>query len=524
MTGLKIIAPESIGGGAPATPRLPIPDAGLAAGVLKFSEKLGEVADHEQNLSRISTLADASSTYQTALDRKRLELSTDPDVAGREGKFQQFAQAEFGKLHGAMDGTTGALFKRAANPLADSMSTSVRHGAQKDQLENALVGLRDTNDKLVTASGDAPNPNARQAILDQIDESLKLARESQVLSPAQYEQEKKATLVKADQALALKLIRTDSSGTAKALEKSDFLPNLDPVNRQRLIDQAGSEVLRRANLAYTQTARADIVERRQMAKTSDEAMKQIIDLNDKNELTDEELTARRPFLNHTEYQTGKLLLRGGTNIDNMDAVARLEPQIGDRDMKKELGDALLSRQITKQTYSSLMNRNETLLKDDQPESPYKRGREQVAKALTPGALLSGPAADIQKQALVGALREYDDFAQGTGPDKLRAAPDVTLGRAQDIVNRYRLVNYDKIGEAIGMPRFIDKPRDLIAEPDLQAAGKRVLEEFDGGRMTRAERDQQLLKIEQWESILKDRTAAQAAQTQKSGALPPKKVP
>lgn len=513
MPPLRLIAPDPLGGNAAGvmTARLPVESAEGAAGaaLLKFSDKLGEWAEHEKNLKRITDIADHTSSFQSALDRKRLELSTDPDVAGREVKFEQFAQAEFKSRFDGMDRETAAIFKRSANPVADAMGLSVRHLAQKDTLDKALVGLRDGNDKLVIAAGNAKNPNEREAAVAQIEASLKLALDGKVLSPAQYETEKKATLVKVDQATGLRDIRDNPAVTAQRLARTDYLPNLDPVAREHLIDKANTEVRSRASAAYTAMARADLVERRELRVKGDEAMKQIIDLNDQNKLTEAELAARRPFLDHTTYGAAMVLLKGGTNVDDMRALVAIEPNIGEKDLKPELDRAFTNRLITKQTYTSLLAKNEAAMRDDQPESPYKRGRALVKEALTPGALLSGPAADIQRQALVGALREFDDFALGRGVQELRKTPGVALDQAQDIVNRYRLVNYDRIGEALGIPRFVDKPRDLITDVDLTAAGKKVLEEFDAGRLTRAERDLHLQKLEQWEQILRDRSAATA---------------
>lgn len=513
MPPLRLIAPDPLaGGGGTIQARVPIegPEGAAGPGLLKFADKLGDWAEHERALKRINDIADHQSGFQTELDRKRLELSTDPDIAGREAKFQEFAQAQFKTRIEGMDRDTAALFKRAANPIADAMGLSVRHLVQKDTLDKALVGLRDGNDQLVVAAGNAKNPNEREAAIAQIETSLKLALDGKVLSPAQYEAEKKATLVKVDQATGLRLIRENPAAMAQQLARTDFLPNLDPVAREHLIDKANTEVRSRASAAYTAMARADLVERRELRLKGDEAMKQIIDLNDQNKLTPQEVEARRPWLDHTTYGAAMVLLKGGTNVDDMKALVAIEPNIGERDLKPELDKAFTNRLITRQTYTSLLAKNEAALKDDQPESPFKRGRALVKEALTPGALLSGPAADIQRQALVGALREFDDFALGRGVQKLRETPGVALDHAQDIVNRYRLVNYDSIGEALGLPRFVDKPRNLITDVDLTAAGKKVLEEFDAGRLSRAERDLQLQKLEQWEQIVKDRAAALAA--------------
>lgn len=519
MSGLRLIPPDQVGGAAPQlTARVPV-ESGATTGLLKFTDKLTDWAEHESNLQRIGKLADAQSEFQNALDRKRVELSSDPDLASRETKFQQFAQAEFGRIHDGMDGTTQKLFSRTANPIADSMSMSIRHTAEKERLDTALVGLRTTNEQLAATAGGAKTADERDAIKAQIESNLKQAQSTNVLSAAQYETERKAHLVKVDQAWALREIQANPSAAEAKLKDVKYLPDLDPLQRQQLIVQAGNEQLRRANLAYAQEARAEVADRRRMAKAGDEAMKEIIDLNDNNQLTERELEVRRPFLNHTEYQSAKRLLRGGTNIDDMNAVVALEPRLGEMDAKGALTKAFEGRLITRETYSNMIRRNEELLRDDQPASPYKRGREQISEALRPGALLTGPAADIQKQALVNALREYDDFASRVGVQKLRENGQIAVDESRSIIDRHRIVNFDKIGEAIGLPRYVAVPREQVSEADLKGAGAKVLQEFDNGRLSAAERDDQLRKIELWEQILKDRRLAES-QPQPGKPRPP----
>lgn len=521
----RMIAPESVGaGGGGARVPIPMPDtsSGLQRGVLFFTEKTQDILDREIALERMSTLAQAQSDFSTALDRKRLELASDPDIAGRETKMQQFAQEKFSELRGGMDHGTAAYFDRAGKPLADSINLSVRHQARADTIEKAVTSLAETNNGLVIKAGDAKSPVERDAVIAQIDENLKHARDTEMLSAPQYEKMRKDTLVKVDQAEALRRIRENPAGMQQQLANSAFLPNLDPVARQNLIDKAGNEVNRRASLAYTQEARRDLQERRTLAKMGDDAMKEIIDMADPGgptggTLTSNDVEARRPYLKADDYKAAKALLRGGAATDDINTLSVLAPELGNRDLKNELTNALLAKRITRETYNSYLAKNEQLLKDDTPASPYKRGREQIIEGLKPGALLSGPAADIQKQALVNALREFDDMSLRLGPKGLRDDPATALDAAAEIRNRYRIVNFDRIGEAVGLPRFVKGNRETVTLDDLNLAGRQIVEELDKGNLSKAEADDQLRKIELWEQILNDRNAALEAQKNK----PPK---
>lgn len=498
-----IIVPESVGArtGGAAVRFVPQGDSDSRAG-LYFTEKLNETIEAESAIRRMGRLAEANSTLTADLDRKRLELAQDPDIEGREAKFQEYAKKRHGEIAEGMDSKTRATFTRAGNAVADSYSINVRHQARTDTVEKAVVGLRNSNDALVLKAGDARNPVERGAIVGQIEANIQQALDNGWLSPAQYEAEKKQTLTKVDQAEALRLIRENPSGMIQQLAKSDFLPNLDPVARQNLIDKAGNEQLRRANLAYTQAARAEIAERRALKLQGTEAMKNIYDLNESGQLTEGVLQQYRPVLDETQWKAARGMLRGGAVEDSKDSLMVLETGIGTRDMTDPINNALAANRITMPTYRSLMQRNEFALKDDQPGSPYKRGRQELVDGLKPGELLSGPAADMQRAAFIGAIREYEAFATAQGVEKMRANPQMVFDRVDDIRRRYTIVSFDQQAEAIGIPRFVDKQRNLITEADIVKAGRQVLEEFDRGGMSSAERDIQLRKLDQWTEILK----------------------
>lgn len=504
----KMIVPESVGGrtGGASVRFVPQGEASAQDGraTLYFTEKLNETAETEAAIDRMGRLAEAQSAFTNDLDRKRLELMQDPDIAGREAKFQEYAKKRHAEIGEGMDGKTFATFTRASNPVADSYSVNVRHQARTDTTEKAIVGLRNGNDALVLKAGDARNPVERGAIVGQIETNIQQALDNGWLTPAQFEAEKKQTLTKVDQAEALRLIRDNPSGMIQQLAKSDFLPNLDPVARQNLIDKAGNEQLRRANLAYTQAARAEVAERRALRVQGTEAMKNIYDLNETGQLTEGVLQQYRPVLDETQWKAARGMLRGGAIEDSKDSLMVLETGIGTRDMTDSINGALAANRITMPTYRSLMKSNEFALKDDQPASPYRRGKQELIEGLKPGAMLSGAAADLQKAAFNGAIREYEEFAQGQGVEKMRANPAMVFERVDDIRRRYALVNFNQMTEALGVPRFIDKPRERVTDADLNAAGRQVLEEFDRGGMTAAERDIQLRKIEQWSEILKRR--------------------
>ncbi|WP_428668029.1 hypothetical protein [Reyranella sp.] len=519
---LKLLAVDPVGGGGarPAASRVPIADGGGSDALLYFTAKLNDTLEREAAISRVSALADATSGLQNALDQKRIELSTDPDIAGREAKFRQFAQAQYAQASGGMDRETAALFKRTANPMADAMSSSVRHGAQKDTLDKALGALNDSTDKLVTASGDARNANERAALLDQADTLLKQARDGQILSEAQYQAARKATLGKADQAFALKLIRDNPGGTAAALGKAEFLPNLDPVTRQNLVDRAGAEVLRRTNLAYTQEARREVAERRATALNSNTIMKEVVDAAATPDGISDDLLARaKAVVPWHDYQAAKKLKVGGGDVDSKAALATIVPDIDTRDVSKDLSDALLKNEITGPTYKSLLERNRAALKDDQPQSPYRQGRDYIKTVLDPaaagfggGGALGGITAGLRADALM----EYDTWADANR-DKIKADPRLASDYALEVGRRYKLAEFAGTTQTLGLPRFTEVPKAQFDEPALDAATAETKRRFEAGEITPAEAIVQARLLQQWKAALQSRKAVPGEPAKPGGA-------
>lgn len=515
MTGLKLLTVEPLGGGgagagaATIHGKVPVTVDSTSDDILAFTKKSVDVLDHEMTLNRVNELADNTSGYQNALDRKRIELATDPDIAGREAKFQQFAQAEFAARHGTLDRETAALFKRTANPLADAMSSSVRHAAQKDKLDQSLGAINETNERLIVASGEAKNGPERLALLDQIDANLKQARDGQILSEAQYQAARKATLGKADQAFALSLMRDNPGGTAALLAKSEFAPNLDPVTRQNLIDRAGTEVLRRANLAYTQAARAEIAERRATAQLGNSIMKEVVDAAATPEGVSDELMAKaKQVVPWHDYQAAKKLKVGGGEIDSKEALAAIVPDIDVRDVSKELSDRLLKNEITGATYKTLIERNRAALRDDQPQSPYKQGRDYIKTILDPsaagigGSMFGGITAGLRADALM----EYDTWADANR-DKIKADPRLASDYAQDVGRRYKLAEFSSSTQSLGLPRFHAGTRQDLDEAGVVAAARETVRRKEAGEIGDAEYLNQARLLRAWDAALK---AAQSA--------------
>jgi hypothetical protein len=360
-------------------------------------------------------------------------------------------------------------------------------------------------------------------VIAQLDGNLRAARDAKILSDAQYQTAKKDYLGKADQATALRMIRDNPGGTSTMLAKSDFLPNLDPVARQNLIDRAGNEVLRRANLAYTQAARADLAERRATTLASNEIMKRVIDeSNTPDGVSDDTLAMGRKVLPWHDYQAAQKLKTGGAEVDSKAALAAIVPDIDTRDVSKDLSDQLLKNQITSGTYKTLIERNRAALRDDQPTSPYRQGRDYIKTILDPSATGLGSATvgigGITAGLRADALMEYDSFVDANR-DKIKANPTMALDYARDVGTRYRLVEFSTTTQALGVPRFYAGSRQQLQggdETGLTEATRETVKRREAGELSDGEYLQQARTLRAWAAALQAQKTMPKPGEQKPG--------
>lgn len=487
---------------------------------IKWADAAWDIVERDQQLARATRVAKEVADYTSVLDKKKLELNDDPDIATRSDRFKSFAQEEWTKRRAGMDKETLAKFDIHSTQLAQAAELDVRHQARRDTKDEAVVTLRATNDQLVKRAGEATNAADREATLNVIKTNIDTALSTNILSPAQHKRELAATLVKADEATALRMIRGNPGQAATVLGKSDVLPNLDPVSRERLIDRANNESRARLSQALALEARQERIEAKIAAKYQDQNGKELEALAADGKLTRDWLETNRPQLSKSDYTIGLKIVKGGSLVDDRDAVIDATNRLDTPDASKLIDNYYLNDKLTKPTYDSLKNRNRELLKDDGPPSPYKRGYSMVRDTLAPGTQFDTSSAKIAMYSQTQAINEFDTFAQANR-DAILKNPELATEKANDIIRRYRQINFEQIGQAVGLPSGYGGTREDIQTADIEAAGKRILQLFDQGRLSKAEKDLELRRLEQWDAIIKQRDAANAEAAQRGrGRTPP----
>lgn len=472
---------------------------------LQFSNVVYEEAKELKRLRQAGQLSERSSAYRRELDALQVEFDKDPDHASKPQRYQDAARRLFSQHLEGLDRETATAFMVRANEYADAGLLRVRAQARTDEVQAGIVRLDKDNDDLINRLAGVTNPAERQAILRQVEANIDAAQQTGLLTGARYESVRKATLVKADQAEALRLIRNSPGAAPAVIMDTAKLPHLDLLQREQLVGRARDEAQRQASLAEARAARLERQQARQDARLGDDLEKWMDRQISDGTLSEAELEKARPFLKPNDYRRGLSVLRGGADVNDVRAIGRLTPLLDTPDADRELDQALERREITQQTYQDMRSKARSYARDDRPASPYRRGRETVKDALDPGAMLSGAAADAARQGRVAALQEFDAWVLKNA----NADGDAVVAQANDVVRRFSAIQYDRMSIAVGLPRGIgaDRTRETLSLRDLDAAEDDLVKRYDAKEYSREQVEQERRKIDAWRRIIDAREKA-----------------
>lgn len=223
-------------------------------------------------------------------------------------------------------------------------------------------------------------------------------------------------------------------------------------------------------------------------------------------LTSQYIDSVRQYLSPTEYKGAMALARGGGAEDDMRAVIDLTTQI-DQAQPEEFQKAavahLEANRLTTKTFTSLVEKNRSARKDDQPASPYKIGKTYVEQALDPG-FLSGPAQQPARMARANAIVEYENWI-AANPTAGRAD---ALNQAANIASRYLIINTNEMKLAIGSsPYFGAKARNAVTLDDVAMAERGLYADMQSKKITREQAEVEIRRLNNWRSVLQREQAA-----------------
>lgn len=360
--------------------------------------------------------------------------------------------------------------------------------AQLDAGLDTLSGLlAQTND-----------PSRSAQINDMATVAINDAVASGYLDPVEAGEMGRKFVGRADEAKARSLIIDNPEAALTALQDNKNFAGLDEVKRTTLVDMATRRVDSLRSDRVRLIEHQDRMAEKALEKQADDTAKRLWELDASGALTRDEIESQRSVLKVGEYKALLTAIESdNAAVDDVDTVADLTNRVGTEDVSRAATDAFKAGRIKKETFTSIIEKNRTLRSANAPDSPYRSARELVSTTLNPGELLSGGAADVARTGKAQALVEFDNWAEAH-PEATRAEAQA---EAQNTIKRYQIINFQQMSMATGLPKTYAGKRSEIGIADLDIAEKQTLDDLDAKRITRAQADQELRKIETWRGIL-----------------------
>lgn len=227
----------------------------------KFAGETGRqalsIAQFEKDARDATGLNTAATGFADALDKKRIELEMDPDHGSRETKFKAFRDAQVAAYGKDLSVAAQRAFQERADRTYLVGAHNLREKARRDLIEETAVKLDDSNNAVLDRAVREPNVVRRAMILQEVDGNIRTAVAGNILTKAQGDRIKKATLQKFD-LLQVEGLMSKSPGAAIALlEDREKTPWLDPLDRMRLKQKAEAQA-RSLNAYATSQARVGL--------------------------------------------------------------------------------------------------------------------------------------------------------------------------------------------------------------------------------------------------------------------------
>lgn len=507
-----IRAPDAV---VPSAPRVPSEAFGgsgdfeaAAKGLSDFGASLARVSEASVTAEREAAVSAATVRATADLKSFVMDLEQDPDFATYPERFKTKATEAFETYSQGLDERSKAKFRANFERLSLEQALNVRSMANKRVVDKATADLDTALDGYANIGAEAASPQERAEAVAQGRAAIQSAAQTGVINAETAGKRERAFLSRLDEVTARKLIAADPFSAAKVLGNSKILPNIDEKARVQLLETANRrvEAIEREN-----TAKADRAERRaerEIRRQGDEAAKELDQLLADGVLTREAVDKKRGVLSPSEYR-GFLKAVGPKEIDadDRDTIARIEPILGTPGADYQIDLAFATDKLKTETYRSLRNKNRELMKDDQPDSPYKTGREFLSVGLDPGQISNDPTVRQPLAiARVRALRDYDNWIAGN-PNAVRE--DIQR-KADEVLERYQNVAFGELRLALPRPYgFSGSKRDVTPDTVTEAAGK-ILQDQAAGKLSPTEAARELQNLDVWERASQPKTPAKPA--------------
>lgn len=414
------------------------------------------------------------------------------------------------------DPITRERFTSHAMGLAESRRTALRDRLFKLESNDAQATLDETLETTAKAAAQSIDPAERQRLEAQAAKSIKDMRDAGYIEPTVatnlFQKFKGSTA----RVTAERMLNMDPVRFERFIADPNNLPDLNPLDRERLATRAGTLIDRAERRAIAQEDRNLRRAEHALMLEGRAAAKELWGLHSpdptRNQLTLDAVEARKRELDPGEYKALRRAAQGEAVIDNPESLIRLQPLLDKPGGPAAVDAAMANGELTPTTYLALRNRSVTLNADDKPQSPYKAGRTFIEKALDPGQLGGDPT---MRQALAiaqqRAINDYDTWAErNPGVDRPAA-----IGYATKLQEQYQNVAFEQMKIALPRPAGYQGSKAGVTAEVVTQARAEIARQLEAKQIGQAEASRQFEILESWEVVLA-KAAAQA-----TAAPPPK---
>lgn len=394
----------------------------IGAAVENLGKQATAIGQDMYQVQREADLQDRIGKATAEVGELELQLEKDNDFRTSPQRFKEGADAIQDKyLDGVSDQAVAAAFKKQFGTLSLAKSLSVRKAAWGKEKDYNVASLDSNIDTYAVASANSKNPAEAAVVEQQARLAIASAQTGGWISAEDAGKRERTYLNKRDSAVVIRDMSIDPMMTSTKLSVDPtYVPNIDPVQRERWADQA----FRRAE---SERKGKDIAAEKARKARGDELLKDAFGKLDKGVLTRGYVDEIKQFIEPSEYKSLLASLSGADRRDDPTAFSELQGLVYSNPDEAERRAMVLHQQgrIRNETLGSIRSQARSISRQEGPKGGYEREKQFITNAIKPSDL-APDAAGSARYALV--MREFDDYAM-TGKrtdEELRTAADSIL--------------------------------------------------------------------------------------------------
>lgn len=243
---------------------------------------------------------------------------------------------------------------------------------------------------------------------------------------------------------------------------------------------------------------------RALTEARDRALKDLADIRAAGRLDTDTVNRYRSVLSGEQYNAWLKTADPKTEEikDNRSTVSLLEPILGTPEAESLIQREYQLNNLSIPTYVRMVEKNRSLLRDDQPDSPRKSARTFLSDALDPGQL--GGDAVMQQPLRIARQRALADL-----DDWVEANPKVTrqqaMKRASELLEQYQTVGFGEMRLSLPRPRGFTGNKQNVQAQDVENARLSIFEDLDQNKMTKDQAARELDALETWDRVIEKGT-------------------